>query len=367
MRGVVKATSSASSSPRSSMLGRRKTIMSDAYRRRPVMMEHDLMATETYGTHDGLQAPPLRTTRPVSWHPSTQMAPQPSYQSYPMPEMNNFELPPTPAVYSGYTSPSSTFSPLSQPFTEFQRQQQFQYLDETSFFPTASYDTSSNIYAPYQPSTLRQETEIQPFLADTGGMDPAMYSHFDWNNFASNGFSSATAPPTPENFLPIQHPSPSFEVSEPPPYTLDDPDSDDEPLVGLGLYDTPEKSPAYDPHFDNYRAQMMAKLLGPSYRKYEPTGKGLKLEETWNPPPSDDGDDDGEADSPSSPTPSDEGDENNDNDCDAEAEDGDENIELSETQGIAQESMTFNQRRGITDIMGNLDYKQHFNQSTGWL
>lgn len=67
----------------------------------------------------------------------------------------------------------------------------------------------------------------------------------------------------------------------------------------MGLYDTPEiaKSPSSNTQFDDYRAMMMSQLLGASYRRTEPTGKGLKLEDAWAPPPSDDGeadDEDGE-------------------------------------------------------------------------
>jgi len=122
------------------------------------------------------------------------------------------------------------------------------------------------------------------------------YSQFDWNNFAAHGFDNATAPPTPEDFLPIQHPNPSFEAEESIPYhPLESPDPAGEQLIGMGLYDTPEKSALSDPQLDSYRAAMMTQMLGSAYRKYESTGKGLKLEETWNPPPSDDeGDDDGE-------------------------------------------------------------------------
>lgn len=57
----------------------------------------------------------------------------------------------------------------------------------------------------------------------------------------------------------------------------------------MGLYDTPEpaKTLSSDPQLDNYRSLMMSHLLGVG-RRVEPTGKGLKLEETWIPPPSDD-------------------------------------------------------------------------------
>ena len=121
-----------------------------------------------------------------------------------------------------------------------------------------------------------------------------MYSHFDWNSFAVNGFdNSSTAPPTPENFLPIQHPEPTFPAEESIPYhPLSDSD-DGEELIGMGLYDTPEpaKTLSSDPQLDNYRSLMMSHLLGVG-RRVEPTGKGLKLEETWNPPPSDDEEED---------------------------------------------------------------------------
>jgi len=61
----------------------------------------------------------------------------------------------------------------------------------------------------------------------------------------------------------------------------------------MGLYDTPEptKTLSSDPQLDNYRTLMMSHLLGAG-RRVEPTGKGLKLEETWNPPPSDDEEED---------------------------------------------------------------------------
>lgn len=127
-----------------------------------------------------------------------------------------------------------------------------------------------------------------------------MYSHFDWSNFATNGFEdSSTTPPTPENFLPIQHPEPTFPAEDAIPYhPLDDSDEGEE-LIGMGLYDAPEiKSPPSDPYLDNYRASMLSQHLGTPYRRPEPAGKGLKLEEGWKPPGSEDGedsDDDGDA------------------------------------------------------------------------
>lgn len=134
-----------------------------------------------------------------------------------------------------------------------------------------------------------------------------------------NSFESSSSPPTPENFLPIQHPDTTFPADDAIPYhSLSDSEPEGEILQGLGLYDTPEisKPPPSDLQLDNYRALMMSQLLGPAYRKAEPeaTGKGLKLEETWNPPPSDDEDDE------------------DDDEQDGEAEDDEEELTTAGTE-----------------------------------
>lgn len=74
-------------------------------------------------------------------------------------------------------------------------------------------------------------------------------------------------------------------------------------LYGMGLYDAPEK-PLVMRDADTAQQQLgyhrytIASLLGsyhahayPSASYPEPTGKGLKLEDAWEPPASDDGDD----------------------------------------------------------------------------
>lgn len=62
----------------------------------------------------------------------------------------------------------------------------------------------------------------------------------------------------------------------------------------MGLYDTPEvaKTPSSNPQLEQYQALMMTQYLGAGHRTVEATGKGLKLEETWQPPASDDGESD---------------------------------------------------------------------------
>lgn len=258
------------------------------YRRMAPVAGQQIVPSMSTGlvSNDGLQVP-TRSNRPVSWHPSSQQMPQqcqPYYQA-PTYDFNNQQfnyLPPTPAVYSGYTSPASNFSPASMPYTGYEPQQYFPELQQQQYLAS-------------QPSYIMEAaTQYSPSsLAD---LNSTTYPQYGWNNFAANSFESTTAPPTPENFLPIQHPEPSFPSEDSIPYqSLDDDESGDD-LVGLGLYDTPEaaKSPEPDPQLDNYR--MMNQLLGSNYRRPEPVGKGLKLEEGWTPPSEDENDDDEEAD-----------------------------------------------------------------------
>jgi hypothetical protein len=214
------------------------------------------------------------------------------YPPYPTstPEMNpqyQYFEPCTPAVYSAYASPASAFSPASIPFTGYQQQEFYQ--------PTTSYQ--SNDFAVSQTDFMDQTSSSEQL--SSANTDSTMYSHFDWNEFAASGFDKASStPPTPENFLPIQHPETAFPEEQSIPYhSLSDTEDDGEELIGMGLYDTPETmKSSLDPQLENYRALMMTQLYGANYLLPEPKGKGLKLEETWNPPTSDDDDDDEEED-----------------------------------------------------------------------
>lgn len=265
--------------------------MDGLYRRRMPVVDQNA-ATSGASIFNEASHIPTSLNRPVSWHPSSHLAPQPVYYATPpVPTSNEFhifDLPQTPAAYSGYTSPASTFSPLSMPFTGY-TQQQIPYSDIST-----SYPSNAN-YVISEASSLAQQSQNYCTLA-TENVDQSMYSHFDWSNFATNGFeNSTTAPPTPESFLPIQHPDPTFPAEDSIPYhPLSDSETEgEEILVGMGLYDSPEvpKAPGSDPQLGNYRALMMSQLLGSAYRQTEPAGKGLKLEETWNPPVSDDEED----------------------------------------------------------------------------
>lgn len=106
-----------------------------------------------------------------------------------------------------------------------------------------------------------------------------------------HGFSNTT-PPTPDSFVCLPQSEPTVSEDTVPFESLDknEDEEEGEVLVGMGLYDTSDKYEE-DPQLNNYRSTA-GSLLGASYQRKEPTGKGLKLEETWVPPQSDDSGDD---------------------------------------------------------------------------
>ena len=112
-----------------------------------------------------------------------------------------------------------------------------------------------------------------PYVYDThSAIDP---QEPDWTQFTS-GFTSFPQPETLD-FLPIQHPLE-------PPQNIDVkvtpliPKKQSKELVGMGLYDHPDRD---SPSSLDYSALSPGYLVN-SHR--ESVGKGLKLEETWQPP-----------------------------------------------------------------------------------
>lgn len=108
----------------------------------------------------------------------------------------------------------------------------------------------------------------------------------DWSKFATQEFNQVTAPPTPEDFVPLNQSEPTLASDDFIPYQpLEDDETEGEVLIGMGLYDTPEKT-MLNLH------QNGSSLLGSSFEYPEPTGKGLKLEAAWEPPAMEDDDED---------------------------------------------------------------------------
>ncbi|VUC21515.1 unnamed protein product [Clonostachys rosea] len=226
-----------------------------------------------------------RASRPVSWHPSSQFYVIPNYQLpqqyYPLTTTRLFpdqqdastgcpQLSPMMTSYSPNTSPSSGFSPLPVEYPGTVPQ----YLNPNGWDTINTNNNGSYfpIYTelPANETPVAESTEWQP------------YTH---------GLSNTT-PPTPDSTMYAQQPQPA--VSEDPVRydTLEEPEEEGEILVGMGLYDAPEKYDE-DPQLNNYRSTTSS-LFSSTYRSNEPTGKGLKLEETWEPPNSDEEEEDDE-------------------------------------------------------------------------
>lgn len=245
---------------------------------------------EVYGNSNNYYEPVKRAGRPVSWHPSTQQLPQtqqmPSTQTiqYAMPNYCDFDfyappaqMPPTPAAYSAYSSPGSAFSPLQLPsYTTYE-------LPQT--YTSPCWNLSTAPMAPSAPS-MNAAQQAPAFIATPSEYTPApmptyvepSYSPVSWSNMPATGYThNVTAPATPEDPPKAQQPEPVVVKQEPmsysPPELLEDDEEEGDILIGLGLYDPPEK-------------------LGFLNASFEPTGKGLKLEDAWEPPASEDEDED---------------------------------------------------------------------------
>ncbi|OBS18401.1 hypothetical protein FPOA_10128 [Fusarium poae] len=277
----VAKPSSANNSPRSSsLMARRKTLMSDgnSQRRQQQIMEQLSSFCDIQS-----QQPYQRSSRPVSWHPSSYG--QASTQQ---------QMPALASSYSpvGQQDPygnCSHYSPMMSSTSCGTSPLAFSHLP-------LPYQSADMPYNPYQGTCISQHSPARSFATDacsvpaTSAPAETAYSNgWDWNNFIMHGFGSTT-PPTPETLPQSQSSQPA--VSEDIQYqALDDASEEEgEILVGMGLYDVPEKFNE-DPQLNNYRSTVSS-LLGSSFRSYEPSGKGLKLEETWEPPKSDDEDDD---------------------------------------------------------------------------
>ncbi|PSR94321.1 hypothetical protein BD289DRAFT_472544 [Coniella lustricola] len=299
---VVKP-SSASNSPRNNLLQqRRRTMMTDLAVQQQQQQMPQMLLQQPYLPTPGLDTygqscyePVKRTARPMSWHPSTQLSqaysmPSVSTQQsqYPFPSYCDYDFysPPaqmasTPAAYSAYSSPISTFSPLALPaYSAYE-------LPQTQAFTSPAWAMSAAPVAPCAMANVHTPPALDSTTSFAAATTPvyvdSSYSPASWTNVSSTGYTHhVSAPPTPEDM-------PSTQLSElgvvakqttaayaTPDLKADDLTEDDgDILVGLGLYDPPERP----------------SLLGASF---EPTGKGLKLEDAWEPPVTDDEEEDDE-------------------------------------------------------------------------
>lgn len=291
----VSKPASANNSPRNNLMHqRRRTMMNDPLyvQRAQQMLEQPQLPTpgaDMYGNH--CYEPVKRSTRPISWHPTSQItqaqatpAFQPQMSQYPFPSYCDYDfyttqtaqVPPTPAAFSAYSSPGSAFSPLQLP--------SYNTYELPNTYASPCWDVTAGPLAPAVTSTIhaQQTPDFVNAALETPAIMPEYaepsFSPASWANLPPANYSqSVTAPPTPEDPPKAQQPAPVVVKQEPlgftPPEEQDVVEDDGDILVGLGLYDPPER----------------LGLLGASF---QPTGKGLKLEDAWEPPATDDDEDD---------------------------------------------------------------------------
>ncbi|KLU88374.1 hypothetical protein MAPG_07361 [Magnaporthiopsis poae ATCC 64411] len=306
---VVKPSASANNSPRSALMqARRRTMVNDGVfvRRNQQLLEQAFTPSPAV---EPIHADPAkRAARPVSWHPSTQMAQLPQQQQqqqlytyqqpqqtspptqYPFPSYSEVDIytqyqpqfPPTPAAFSGYSSPTA-FSPLSLPYSTFDAPQ-YTLRDDWVAAPARPSK------AAVSPTSDCPELDDQSTKAPPSALSEAA-AH--WAAFTQNGFDkdAAASPPTPPQTYPAAH-APEPVISSEDGSQLEEDEAEEEEgeiLIGMGLYDPPEK-PLTDSALDGYHASV-SQLLGASYNCPEPTGKGLKLEDAWEPPVKEEDDD----------------------------------------------------------------------------
>ncbi|KAI1007300.1 hypothetical protein K3495_g920 [Podosphaera aphanis] len=188
-----------------------------------------------------------------------------------------YSTPAYPDPYSDFSTCSSTSSEqmyldlLSSPTSH-----SFPDRDlPVDFFPNSISMPFSQTYSLDQNSKNGQEM----YLNESMGMDDKafQYKQSEWDNLKMQEFDNliTSIRPTQDSTMPLQvcTPVPSNDTTSC--QTSLPNETDGEELFGMGLYDSPELSESpFSRQFYNYPSSAMV----PS------CGKGLKLEETWNPP-----------------------------------------------------------------------------------
>ncbi|KAH0559077.1 hypothetical protein GP486_004346 [Trichoglossum hirsutum] len=294
---------SAGNSP--SRVGRRRTMLPESTRRtRSALYSHFENMFNLTGSRDRLPQETV-TTRPVSWQPTSRQGYwAPSLQdhdssSLEIPTEYRFstgsfgltylEEPEVPSLFpcSNAASPLSPMLPSEDPLQLCDPE--IYGLTDACYAQQTEFPYSDVQYQPYVPSSAFQVQTAQ-MIAD-GPSDQCLSlvdSQQDWSQFVygSGAFFPSTPLQTQAPFIAqsstLSAQSGAGQPSQPSPELH----GGTKELVGMGLYDAPDTStPALEP--DDYRNSIISTL---SYQDQDFPGKGLKLEETWKPAESDDGD-----------------------------------------------------------------------------
>jgi hypothetical protein len=175
-------------------------------------------------------------SRPVSWHPSSTHF-QKQSSSYFEPQQDWYSASPRNSMHGSDFYSLSTRNSQFEPTSNNAHYSAAYGMEDSEYNQTPSY-AHSNLNTP--------STEPLPWYLQKWAQQNQEQAMAASQNASSD-------------FLPIQHPAIQDEEME---------DDDGEKLVALGLYDLPEPSMSWT-------------------GSEQATGKGLKLEETWQPPEED--------------------------------------------------------------------------------
>ncbi|MCJ1386548.1 hypothetical protein MMC17_009674 [Xylographa soralifera] len=285
---------------------RRRTVTAQTTSRRRSEMYNQNNPTSRPGAEPqpGHPSWSMSNVRPVSWHPSSMGINRSSLRAtstrtssyepqtrnsmigYQTVAMNGLPTPMTQPDLNSNCPVDPFFSldgsciPYQQPITQ---QSQPPITTPQGYDPAGlSLDTSYQSYVPSD-SSYHLEFPTVPLSGDYPTCSPMTYATQTWAESLS-AFPTYTAPPTPD-FLPIQNPSDMWQGAttavQP---RLTKPRSKE--LVGMGLYDTPDRNSfSLDSATDSHVGSFIADP------HHESLGKGLKLEETWQPPAEEEEDD----------------------------------------------------------------------------
>ncbi|RKF75102.1 putative cell morphogenesis protein las1 [Golovinomyces cichoracearum] len=248
--------------------------------------------------------PEVTSSRPVSWHASSyipippcensQASSAPQSETYH--SQQSFQLPST---LSGYftspISPGSISSPELLPINESESPNNY---CPDPVMPTSFYASDSTFLADQSwpleslpPSSCYYPDQLQsPF----GKEDSFSYFHLNWNTPHPRHMDKNVMdlPPTPHDTLPCLSDHAVCLPEDAPPIH-DQNKEEDEILIGMGLYDHPESvKSSFVPPYDLFCSHPTSELTLAKTAYEESQGRGLKLEERYIPPISDDEEDD---------------------------------------------------------------------------
>ena len=281
----VMKTNSAESSPRN--IGRRRTVMSQApVRHRSTLDDHYDNMLSFGGQQPIAQSRPQQPTRPKSWHPSSLAKVHRYGQTEAVPSNQFGDSKTTQAAADDGCVPGSINSMMYLPTTtdstpSLRGPHLPHQMTMSNMGHGYAYATGTEIY-PYGLPGMSDPSgdsvfEMHPGFYNTQDSSPVPFYH-NWSGGPANVAFDVTTPSTPD-FLPIQHP-PAVNSNQQGGSQLTKRSSKE--LVGMGLYDDPDSSTSFSTVGEPLQYFLRSQFE--TYPTYQAPGKGLKLEETWQPP-----------------------------------------------------------------------------------